>query len=246
MKLNIFKTKEELGEELAKFMANTINSTLKNQEYFTLALSGGETPKILFKILASPVYKEKINWKRVHIFWGDERVVPFTDERNNAKMAYDLLIDKIDIPSSQIHIMRTDIEPVFAVAEYERILHYYFTNTSNSFDLVLLGMGEDGHTLSLFPGTSLVEKDNVNWVNEVYNKNQGMFRITLMPSLVNRASKIVFMVDGSKKSEVLKKVIQGKYNPLELPAQIIQPVHGELYWFLDEEAAKSLNTSQEV
>ena len=103
---------------------------MQNQEFFTLALSGGETPKTLYKKLASAEFKEKINWKRIHIFWGDERVVPFDDERNNAKMAYDLLIDHIDIPAEQVHVMRTDIEPVFAAIAYEKMLHNYFDNTS--------------------------------------------------------------------------------------------------------------------
>ncbi len=135
-----------------------INTTLQNQEFFTLAFSGGETPKILYKKLASEAYKEKINWKRVHIFWGDERAVPFTDERNNAKMAFDILIDHIDIPEEQVHVMRTDIEPVFAAKEYEKIFHPYFKNTVKSFDFVLFGIGDDGHTLSIFPGASIIEE----------------------------------------------------------------------------------------
>src|SRR6266571_4285124 len=110
MKLHIYKTKEELAEELAIWMSGVIQSTLQNQEFFTLALSGGGTPQMLFKKLATPEFKEKINWKRVHIFWGDERAVPFNDDRNNAKIARDLLIDHVDIPHAQVHVMRTDIE----------------------------------------------------------------------------------------------------------------------------------------
>ncbi|HEY8658585.1 MAG TPA: 6-phosphogluconolactonase, partial [Hanamia sp.] len=146
MKLHIFKNKEEMSEELASWICNVISETLKNQEFFSLVLSGGETPKLLFKKLASDKYRNKINWKRIHIFWGDERVVPFTDERNNAGMAYDLLVDYINIPVAQVHIIRTDIEPNFAVDEYRKLLHTFFDNTATSFDLVLLGMGDDGHT----------------------------------------------------------------------------------------------------
>ena len=240
MKLHIYKNKEKLSEELAAWMCDLINFTLQNQEFFTLVLSGGETPKILFKKLASAEFKEKINWKRVHIFWGDERAVPFSDERNNAKMAFDLLIDHINIPAVQVHVMRTDIEPLFAATEYEKILHIYFDNTVKSFDLVLLGMGDDGHTLSLFPGSAIIE-ENKNWVNAVYNEAQQMYRITLMPVIVNRASNVVFMVDGTKKTTILKQVIEGKYIPSKLPAQIIKPVNGELHWFLDETAAEELS-----
>nr|MDQ6904614.1 6-phosphogluconolactonase [Bacteroidota bacterium] len=209
------------------------------QEYFTLALSGGETPKILFNKLASAEYKDKIDWQRVHFFWGDERVVPFKDDRNNAKMAYDLLIDHLNIPGSQVHVMRTDIEPHFASIEYSKILHTYFNNTANTFDLVLLGMGDDGHTLSLFPGNE-IDMESEDWVNAVYNEPQQMYRITLMPQLVNSSSAIAFMVDGEKKAPVLERVLEGEYAPDKFPAQIIKPANGNVHWFLDEAAAKDL------
>ncbi|MEO8414618.1 MAG: 6-phosphogluconolactonase [Ginsengibacter sp.] len=247
MNLHIYKSKEELGEALAAWMCDLVKSTLKNQEFFTLVLSGGETPKILFKILASAKFKDKINWNRVHIFWGDERVVPFNDERNNAKMAFAILIDNIDIPGNQVHIMRTNIEPIFAAQEYEKMLHNFFANTTKSFDLVLLGMGDDGHTLSLFPGSDTIEEinENENWVHTVYNELQQMFRITLMPVIVNRASHIVFMVEGAKKANTLKDVLEGKYKPDQLPAQRIKPAKGELHWFLDEAVAKELSKPYE-
>lgn len=244
MELYIYKNKVELSNELALWICDLINSTLQNQEFFTLVLSGGETPKNLFKKLASDGFKEKTDWNRVHLFWGDERVVPFNDERNNAKMAYEILIDHLGIELSQVHIMRTDIEPVFAAIEYEKILHTYFDNRTKSFDLVLLGMGDDGHTLSLFPNSALINEENKNWVNAVYNDAQKMYRITLMPVIINRASYIAFMVDGQKKSGILKKVIEGPYNPVALPSQIIEPVNGELHWFLDEDAAKDLSNKK--
>jgi len=241
MKFHIYKDIESLSNELASWICDLINSTLQNQEFFTLVLSGGETPKNLFRKLASENFKEKINWKKIQIFWGDERVVPFKDERNNAKMAFDILIDHLGISASQVHVMRTDIEPLFAAIEYEKILHHFFDNINKSFDLVLLGMGDDGHTLSLFPNSAIINEENENWVNAVYNEVQQMYRITLMPVIVNRASNIAFMVDGKKKSTVLKKVVEGPYAPLELPSQIIKPLMGELHWFLDEDAAKDLS-----
>jgi 6-phosphogluconolactonase len=240
MKLHIFKTKEEMSDQLASWMCDLIGESLKNQEFFTLVLSGGETPKLLYKQLVSSKYKEKINWKRIHIFWGDERVVPFTDDRNNAKMAYELLIDHLDIPATQVHIIRTDIEPNFAVDEYRKMLHTYFDHTPRSFDLVLLGMGDDGHTLSLFPDSPIIE-EQTHWVNAVFTKKQEMYRITLMPLLVNRSSNIAFMVDGGKKANILQQVLEGEYTPTKLPAQIINPKEGELHWFLDEAVAKDLN-----
>lgn len=242
MKLHIFDDKETMSEQLASWIERLVQDTLKKQDLFTLVLSGGGTPKLLFQKLASDKFKNKINWKRIHVFWGDERVVPFEDDRNNARMAYDILINHIDIPPEQVHIMRTDIEPELAAEKYEKILHQYFDNTPNSFDLVLLGMGDDGHTLSLFPGSPIIE-EHEHWVNSVYNEQQKMYRVTLMPVIVNKASNIAFMVDGAKKANVLQQVIEGPYTPRELPAQIIKPVKGQLSWFLDKAAAKELNQS---
>lgn len=241
MKLHIFDKPEELSEHLAIWMVSVIKESLKTQEFFTLVLSGGDTPKKLFKKLASEEFRNQINWKRIHIFWADERVVPFSDDRNNAKTAFDLLIDHIDVPKAQIHMMRTDIEPNFAADEYAKLLHTFFDHTPQSFDLVLLGMGDDGHTLSLFPDSPIIEEHN-NWVNAVYNKKQQMYRITLMPLIVNRAVKIAFMVEGEKKAKVLREVLEGDYTPAKLPVQIINPIEGELHWFLDEAAAKKLHS----
>jgi len=241
MKLHIYKDRQELAHELAKWISDLVDSTLQTQEFFTLALSGGETPQALFKTLASAEFKNKINWKRIHIFWGDERAVSYNDDRNNAKVAHDLLIDHIDIPAEQVHVMRTDIEPVFAAKAYEKLLHGYFDNTVKSFDLVLLGLGGDGHTLSIFPGAPLSEGEEQNWVNAVYNIEQHMYRITLTPAIVNRASDIAFMVSGSDKADILKEVIEGSNTHPVLPAQLIKPENNELHWFLDKDSAKKLS-----
>ena len=239
MKLHIFDNREIMSDNLAQWICDLIAETLKNQEFFSLVLSGGETPKLLYQKLASEKYSSQINWNRINIFWGDERVVPYQDERNNAKMAFDILLDHVDIPATQIHKMRTDIETNFAVEEYRKLLHTFFNSTAYSFDLVLLGMGDDGHTLSLFPGSHIID-ENIHWVNSVYNEKQEMYRITLMPVIVNKAAHIAFMVDGSKKANVLQQVLEGKYMPEKLPSQLIKPVPGELHWFLDEDAAREL------
>jgi 6-phosphogluconolactonase len=240
MKFHIFKDKEELSESLAWWICDQIKETLANQQFFTWVLSGGETPKLLFAQLASEKFRDAIDWQRVQLFWGDERVVPSDDDRNNAGVARRLFVDQTGIPSKQVHVMRTDIEPVFAAKEYDELLHQFFGSTLFSFDLVLLGIGDDGHTLSLFPGSAIINTDDDVWVSAVYNESQQMYRITLLPKIVNPASRIAFMVEGDKKSAVVKKVIEGKYQPHELPAQLIQPLNGELLWFLDEAAAKEL------
>lgn len=238
--MNIYNSKEKLSEALASWVCDLISSTLQSQEFFTLALSGGETPRMLYKKLASQEYKEKIDWKRVHIFWGDERTVPFDDDRNNAKMAFENLLSHVNIPQARVHKMRVDIEPLFAAKDYEKVLQTYFGNTEKSFDLILLGIGEDGHTLSLFPG-SPIDEDSQHWVNAVYNEKEKMYRITLMPSIVNKTSHIVFIVTGKNKSEILHRIIEGEYDPNVLPAQLIKPEKGELHWFLDSDAAEKLS-----
>ncbi|MEO6134722.1 MAG: 6-phosphogluconolactonase [Ginsengibacter sp.] len=240
MEMHRFKNKKELSVGLADWICNLIEEVLQEQEYFSLVLSGGNTPKSLFEKLASSSYKSKINWKRIHIFWGDERVVPFDDPRNNAGMAFETLLNHVEIPSENIHIMRTDIETNFSVDAYRELLHNFFDNKSKSFDLVLLGLGDDGHTLSLFPGSPIIV-EHARWVNSVFLPEQEMFRITLMPVLVNLASHIVFMVEGEKKAGILKQVIEGDYNPQKLPSQIISPVNGKLHWFLDEAAGADLS-----
>src|ERR1700755_805579 len=147
MQLHVYKDAQELSDAVAKWIADLIGETLKKKDRFTIALSGGSTPQRLHKILAASPYKEQIDWSRLHIFWGDERAVPFDDSRNNAKMAYDTLLNFVPVPAAQIHVMRTDISPEQSASEYEKLLHQYFDNTPFSFDLVLLGMGDDGHTL---------------------------------------------------------------------------------------------------
>jgi len=239
MELHIYKDADELSHAVAKWIADAIASTLKKSGRFTIALSGGSTPKLLHKILAAPPYKDLIDWSKLHIFWGDERDVPFTDDRNNAKMAYDTLLNFVMVPPSQIHVMRTDIPAEESAAEYEKTLHEYFDNSPNSFDLVLLGMGDDGHTLSLFPGTAAVHEEKA-WTIAYYLKAQDMSRITLTKTIVNKAARIAFMTTGTGKAHALKEVQQGVYNPDLYPSQEIRPVAGELHWFVDQAAAAGL------
>jgi 6-phosphogluconolactonase len=238
MQLHIYKT-EELIDELAKWILNYATGVLFASDRFTIALSGGETPKRLYQHLATDAYRDKIEWGKFHVFWGDERVVPFADDNNNARTAFENLLSNVNIPQDNIHIMRTDISPVIAAEEYEKTLHNYFDFSDTSFDLVLLGMGKDGHTLSLFPGFE-VTPEQQNWVNAVYLDDQKMHRITLMPSIVNRSSKVVFLVTGSEKANALQQVLKGTYEPVKYPAQLINPASGELHWFIDENAAREI------
>jgi 6-phosphogluconolactonase len=250
MPIHIYKDSEDLSYAAAKWIAEAIAATLKKKDRCTIALSGGSTPERLHKILAASPYKEQIDWSRLHVFWGDERAVPFEDSRNNAKMAYDTLLDFVPVPAAQIHVMRTDIAPEASALEYEKILHQYFggaaggtstgdSSAANSFDIVLLGMGDDGHTLSLFPGTAVVHEEKA-WATAFFLKAQDMYRITLTKTIVNRAARIAFLTTGTKKAHALKEVMEGEYNPDLYPSQEIKPVNGELHWFVDEAAAAGL------
>jgi 6-phosphogluconolactonase len=175
----------------------------------------------------------------MHIFWGDERVVPLNDDRNNAKMAFDNLIDHVPIPARQVHIMRTDIEPADSANAYNLLLHQYFPAPEKSFDLVLLGLGEDAHCLSLFPGDDTLH-EKFKWALPVYLPKQKMYRITLTPPVVNKASSVFFIVSGEEKSTALKHVLENEFEPDRYPAQIIRPLRGELTWLIDKAAASRL------
>jgi 6-phosphogluconolactonase len=240
MNIHIHKDVNELSQQVAVWMSNYISETLAVKDRFTIALSGGSTPQKLHAVLAATPFKEKIDWSKIHFFWGDERAVPFDDERNNAKMAFDTLLNKVPVNKQQIHIMRTDIDPDTAAAEYDQLLHQYFDGEETSFDLVLLGMGDDGHTLSLFPGTAIVHEKKA-WTKAFYLSAQSMYRISLTAPVTNLSRSIAFLVTGKNKAATLKQVLKGEFQPDVYPSQLIKPLNGELHWFLDEAAASELN-----
>lgn len=237
--LHISNDAKHLSENLASWISNCIQEVLKEQDQFTFVLSGGSTPKQLYALLAASPYKETIPWEKIHFFWGDERAVPFEDERNNARMCYDELLNKISVPEENIHVMRTDIDPETSAVEYEKTLKEYFTDSAHTFDFVLLGMGDDGHTLSLFPGKEVVHETE-KWVTAFFLPAQDMYRITLTAPVVNAAKYVAFMAVGSGKAETLKSVLEGENNIDKFPSQIIKPLKGEVHWFVDEAAAALL------
>ncbi|MCW3467994.1 6-phosphogluconolactonase [Chitinophaga nivalis] len=239
MELHIAKDPAQLSENVAAWISNYILEVLQDQERFTFVLSGGSTPKQLYALLAKAPYNQMIPWEKLHFFWGDERAVPFTDERNNARMAFDELLNKVNVNPEHIHVMRTDIEPEASAAEYAQLLQSYFSEEENTFDLVLLGMGDDGHTLSLFPGTAVVHEKK-DWVKAFFLPAQDMYRITLTAPVVNNAACVVFLTTGAAKAMTLKNVIEGTFDAEKYPSQLIRPEDGELHWFVDEAAAAAM------
>lgn len=243
MKMHVAADTAALSRELADFIQQDIAEVLKTKDRYTLVLSGGNTPKQLYQLLASEAYRNNIPWEKLHFFWGDERFVPFEDSRNNAKMAFEELLDKVPVSRDHIHVMDTSLSPEASSEQYTEALSAYFGTEGATFDLVLLGMGDDGHTLSLFPGTAVVH-ENEKWVTAFYLDAQSMYRITLTAPVVNRASKVAFMAAGKNKAEVLKQVVNGDRNVDLYPSQIIKPENGELHWFVDSDAASALASAQ--
>ncbi len=240
MQLHISEDLGALSRAFAEWLIAYQEETLRKQDRFTIALSGGSTPKLLHELLAGDGYRERIAWDKWHIFWGDERFVPFEDDRNNAKMAFDTLLSKVPVDEAHIHVMQTeDMTPEASARAYESILRDYFDGRPTGLDLVILGMGDDGHTLSLFPGLPVV-RETGSWVTSLWLEPQQMYRITLTRTAANHAARVAFLAAGGKKQAVLKEVLQGDYQPDLYPAQVIRPDPGELFWFVDKPAAAQL------
>lgn len=239
MELHVCKNYEELSQHIADWMVEYICKTLSTKERFSIALTGGNTPKRLYEILASDEYKNKIDWSRSNVFIGDERFVPFDDDRSNAKMIRETFLDKVNIDEAYVHFMQTEnMSADIAAKAYEEVLQHYFNKNSNisTFDLVLLGLGDNVHTLSLFPHQTEVINEKTKWCTSFWLQEQNMYRITLTAPIVNASKQIAFLINGKGKAEALKQVLHGDYNPEEFPAQIIKPTNGELHFFVDEAA----------
>lgn len=238
--IHVFANKEEASQASARFFVRTAKDAVQRQGRFSVALTGGSSPKILYQLLASEPFRSQVPWEQTHIFWGDERSVPHHDEQNNALMSHQLLLDHVPVPPAQIHRMSGEVPPDDSARQYGELLRKHFGDQAPAFDLILLGMGDDGHTASMFPGTPVVhEKERL--VKELFLAGQNMYRITLTAPVINQARQILFQVFGEGKAAVLKQVMEGPYQPEKLPSQLIRPVNGELHWYLDEAAAGQIS-----
>jgi 6-phosphogluconolactonase len=213
---------------------------------FSLVLSGGTTPRPLYELLAAPPFSSSLDWNKVEFFWGDERVVPPSDPSSNFRMAREAMLDKLRIPAAHIHRIRAEERDLDAAArayedEIERVLGQVsgVGRHPPQFNLFLLGMGPDGHTASIFPGTEALEETE-RWVIPVDVPSLGVKRITMTPPLINSAHFIIFMVTGATKADVVADVLQGPRDPRRCPAQLIHPLTGEVIWFVDRDASAKL------
>lgn len=221
-----------LANDAASRFAALAREAIGARGLFTVALAGGSTPKMTYSLLANEPYRSQIEWDKVQFFWGDERCVPPDHQDSNYRMAMETLLSHVPVSPVNLHRMRgEDPDVAAAAADYELEVRKVFGNELPLFDLVLLGIGPDGHTLSLFPGSAaLGEREKLVIANFVQKFNT--WRITMTPKLVNHARHILFQVEGADKAAPLQAILHGEYQPQVYPAQLIQPANGDVDWLI--------------
>lgn len=232
--IKIFDSKNELAINSAQFIIELANKFIKEKGRFSIALSGGSTPKLLYDAILSN-FKDSVDWSRIDFFWSDERYVPIDHSDSNIKLAVDFLLNPLHIKNENIYLIDTSLNnPEETAKLYEEKIRKYFAGEAQ-FDLILLGLGDDGHTASLFPGTiALQEKDKLvaaNWVKKFQS-----WRITFTFPLINKTKNVMFISSGINKADVLQKILENK----KYPAAKVSPADGDLYWFLDQDAASQM------
>ena len=243
MKLNIFSTADEVLTALADYFVKIGNQSISERGRFTVALSGGSSPKKLYELLASTSYADQLDWTKVYFFFGDERNVPQDHKDSNYLMAKKALFEPLLISPAQIFAVDTTFEPAEAAAKYWGLISAFFDEDEISFDLVLLGLGDNSHTASLFPYTPVLH-DRIPGVKEVWLEDQQVWRITLNAPLINDAAQIAFLVYGAGKAEAVKHILEDDEDIELYPAQLIDSISGEVEWFLDEAAAEALENKE--
>lgn len=229
---------QSVAEEFAKWLVDWAQE--QDRDKITIALSGGSTPKVLFKVLAEQ-YADAMPWEKIHFFWGDERCVPPDDDDSNFKMTHELLLKPINFPEAQTHRVLGEVDPEEAARAYEQVIADVVDHEEGwpVFDLIMLGMGSDGHTASIFPHEmELLEADTVCAV--AIHPDSGQRRVSLTGKVLNRARQICFLVTGESKKEKVYEILKQKGNYQDYPAAHIQPVNGQLSWNLDETAVALL------
>jgi 6-phosphogluconolactonase len=242
MNITIFPDGEQLNYAAARCVVRVANESLAAHGRFTIALSGGSTPKNLYSLLVLELYRDQIDWTKAEIFWSDERCVPPDDAESNYHLAHEVMLSKLPIPTNQIHRMPADQnDQIAAAAAYEQELRRVFaTDSIPSFDLIQLGLGPEGHTASLFPHQASLQETQ-RLVMPVTVPKPPPPRLTLTPPILNAAQHILFLVTGAEKAGAVRAVLVGNYQPEEYPAQIVCHAAGEVTWMLDGAAASKLD-----
>lgn len=234
MNITVFDNLEKLYTKAADAFVDLSKKSIQKNGRFVVALSGGSSPKAIFKLLTTPEYKEKIEWNKVYFFWVDERWVPLNDDKSNFRMTDEALLSKVPVDQSHIFPMYAEgITPEDYAKAYEQQIRTVLGD-EGVFDFILLGMGDDGHTASLFPGEDVLNEKE-KWVSAYYLKPQEMFRITLTAPIINNAENILVIAFGESKKHALNEVLNGEYNPSLYPMQLIEKKNG-FQFFTDEKA----------
>lgn len=239
--LEIYDNPQELAWAAASQLASLAEQSIAERGLFTVALSGGSTPKAMFSVLSNKPFADALPWPAIKFFWGDERCVAPDHADSNFRMTTETLLNKVAVPQKNIFRIPAEDEDHHRAAEnYSTILRQAFNAETPQFDLVFLGMGADGHTASLFPGTKALQvNDQIVVANFVEKLNS--WRITLTANTINNAHNVIFLVAGEDKASTLREVLEGEFQPETYPSQLIQPINGSLLWMLDEAAASLLN-----
>ena len=238
--IRIFKDADELSRAAADLFVTLAVQSIRERGRFLVALSGGSTPMALYRLLA----REPIDWTRIHVFWGDERLVPPEDAENSYGQAREALLKHIPIPTENIHRVASELDPVAAARDYASILREFAAPPLDwpRFDLVLLGLGEDGHTASLFPGSPVDATEPVIAVTAQYQGRPAR-RVTLTPPVFNAARQVIFLVTGANKAVTLRGVFDDYNSSEQIPAKRIQPADGQVTWLVDKAAGKEIKPS---
>lgn len=245
--VEVLPTASLVAEAAARRFVAIANDAIQARGEFVVALSGGSTPRSMYARLAAEPGASHVDWSRVQILWSDERCVPPNDATSNYRMAREALLDRVPIPGANVHRIRGEDDPVTAAAAYEQVIRTVLRTPigpppglpAPRIDLVLLGLGVDGHTASLFPGASAAH-DSKSWVKAERIQAVAAWRVTLTPVIINAAAVVAFVVTGSAKAAVLRDVLEGPRRPHEVPAQLVAPTAGRLLWFVDASAAAAL------
>ena len=239
MPLHIHPTVEATLQELADYFVARAAEAIAARGRFAVALSGGSSPRKLYELLASPAYRDQVDWPLVHFFFGDERNVPRTDPQSNYLMAKTALLAPLGIADDHVFALNTELQPAEAATAYTQEINDFFSPKPARLDLVLLGLGDNSHTASLFPHTEVLHA-TVAEMQAVFVAEVDMYRLTFTAPLINQARAVAFLVFGADKAAAVRRVRQGPRNADEFPAQLIAPTAGEQQWFLDEVAAADL------
>jgi 6-phosphogluconolactonase len=238
--VRVFDDAEAVARAATETFARLASEAVGERGTFSVALSGGTTPRRVYELLAGEEFRDAVQWPKVHVFFGDERTVPPDHAESNYRMASEALLSRVPVPSENVHRIEGLGDAAANASDYESVMRGFFGDVEwPRFDLVLLGMGDDGHTASLFPNTAALEESRV-WVAPNWVEKLGAWRITLTAPAINAARRVVFLITGASKAERLREVLNGVHDPSRLPSQIIRPRDGALRWYVDRAAAAKL------